>query len=540
MADPISLVVELADKVTGPARQAGSSLTDLADKVGPVGEVLGGPVVAGAAMAVASLVALGTAVGAVTVGFAALGIEASEARNRALATLSALGGGAEQANALYESLGAARDQLGMTREQLVPLTAQLLGMGVAADSIPSKLKALATVKATGIEGGVAEYLAITKNLEAHVPVTAKALANLYKTGVNVNEIAAAMGVSVKQLQAGLKAGTLNASAFQSALDKAVTDKGAGALANQAKSLGAQWDNLKEKFLDLFEGVDASPLLDALKDLFSVVDQINPSGQAAKAGITGVLNTIFKTAAKVLPYIKIGIEKFIIVVLKAYIAIKTHWSLISPILKSLAIGFGVIVGIVIAVVGVVLGFVAVLGALGTALAAGVVALVGFVAQGLVALYDWVKGAPEIAAKFIEGLVSGITGGAAKVIDSVKGLGKSVLSGMKSVLGISSPSKEFAKLGEYAGAGFAMGLDGAVGGVETSAGQMGAASASSVSTPHGSGSSSRSGGDMSVTFAPGSIVVDGAGKSALEITETMIALVFQKIANMQGLDVNPVSP
>jgi hypothetical protein len=40
-------------------------------------------------------------------------------------------------------------------------------------------------------------------------------------------------------------------------------------------------------------------------------------------------------------------------------------------------------------------------------------------------------------------------------------------------------------------------------------------------------------MSVTFAPGSIVIDGAGKSAGQITEEMIALIFERLAGTQGL-------
>lgn len=533
MADPIELLILLQDKVTEPARKAGGSLDELAEKAGPVGEVLGGPVVAGAVALAATVVALGAAIADVTIEFAKLAIEATEAKEKALATLSALAGGSEKAEALYASLGAARSQLGMTRKELIPLTEQLLGMGVAAESIPSKLKALATVKAIGIEGGVEEYLTITKNLEAHVPVAAKQLANLYKTGVNVNEIAAAMGVSVKTLEAGLKKGTVSASAFQKALDKAVTDKGAGALSNQAKSLTSQWDNFKESLTDLFDGVDASPFLSALHDVLGLVDQATPSGQELKSAITGALNAVFKTAAKVLPYIKVGIEKFIILILKAYIMVKTHWTQIAPILKYVAIGIGVLVGGVVLLVGIVLGLVAAFGLLVTALFAAAGAIVSFGAKAGAAIAEWVKSAYDSAKNFILGLVDGIKNGAGIVIDAIKGLGKSMLNGLKGILGISSPSKEFAKLGQHAGAGFAMGLEASTAGVEVSAGAIGAAAVSAAAPGKPAGGGGAGKGDIVISFAPGSIVIDGAGKSAEQLTETMIATVFERIALAQGL-------
>jgi tape measure domain-containing protein len=64
--------------------------------------------------------------------------------------------------------------------------------------------------------------------------------------------------------------------------------------------------------------------------------------------------------------------------------------------------------------------------------------------------------NLAGAMIEGLVGGITAGIKSVVDSVKNLGKNALDGLKSFLGIYSPSKEFEALGMYTSEGFAKGI------------------------------------------------------------------------------------
>jgi tape measure domain-containing protein len=64
---------------------------------------------------------------------------------------------------------------------------------------------------------------------------------------------------------------------------------------------------------------------------------------------------------------------------------------------------------------------------------------------------------LATSLIDGLVNGIRGGIQRVVGAVTELGSSTLASLKGVLGIKSPSKEFAWLGEMSGAGFNQGLD-----------------------------------------------------------------------------------
>lgn len=59
--------------------------------------------------------------------------------------------------------------------------------------------------------------------------------------------------------------------------------------------------------------------------------------------------------------------------------------------------------------------------------------------------------------IEGLVNGIKGAKDKAVGAVKDVGKNLLNGMKNVLGIHSPSKEFGIIGKFSVLGYTEALD-----------------------------------------------------------------------------------
>lgn len=67
---------------------------------------------------------------------------------------------------------------------------------------------------------------------------------------------------------------------------------------------------------------------------------------------------------------------------------------------------------------------------------------------------------IATALLDGFVNGIRNGVSRVIDAVGELGSATISSLKGVLGIHSPSKEFAYLGQMSGLGFQEGLAGAM--------------------------------------------------------------------------------
>lgn len=81
--------------------------------------------------------------------------------------------------------------------------------------------------------------------------------------------------------------------------------------------------------------------------------------------------------------------------------------------------------------------------------------------IVSMVNYYKQLPgmllEVGKNMITGLWNGIKNVSQWVIDKIKGLGKSILSAVKGIFGIHSPSKEFAVIGEYNMLGLEKGME-----------------------------------------------------------------------------------
>lgn len=101
-----------------------------------------------------------------------------------------------------------------------------------------------------------------------------------------------------------------------------------------------------------------------------------------------------------------------------------------------------------------------------------AIKGAVSSGVSSVVDFVANLPgrivsffgnfgnllySAGADLLRGLLNGITSMVGQVISRAKQVGQDILNGVKGVLGISSPSKEMAKLGVFAGEGLVLGLE-----------------------------------------------------------------------------------
>jgi peptidoglycan hydrolase-like protein with peptidoglycan-binding domain len=69
---------------------------------------------------------------------------------------------------------------------------------------------------------------------------------------------------------------------------------------------------------------------------------------------------------------------------------------------------------------------------------------------------VKKFKDVGKEIVNGIVDGIKKYAKKAVDAVKNLGKKLLNGLKDFLGINSPSKAFAELGQWSTIGFGEGM------------------------------------------------------------------------------------
>jgi phage-related minor tail protein len=88
-------------------------------------------------------------------------------------------------------------------------------------------------------------------------------------------------------------------------------------------------------------------------------------------------------------------------------------------------------------------------------------VAWVKEKFEELKDWLNELPskmkEIGVNVIQGLLTGIASKATEVVDAVKDIGKNLISGVKKVLDVRSPSRVMTKVGEDTGEGLAIGLD-----------------------------------------------------------------------------------
>jgi hypothetical protein len=149
----------------------------------------------------------------------------------------------------------------------------------------------------------------------------------------------------------------------------------------------------------------------------------------------------------------------------------------------------------------------------------------------ALGEWVAGAATAAYDFVAGLVNGITSGAGMVIGAVTGLADSAVGAFKGALGINSPSTVMMGFGENMG-------EGVVGGVESTEGDVHGASsnlagaavngmaAGAAATP----AATPSGGGNTIHVT---VMIDGAGKDAMSITQEMVSACFEQMALQAGV-------
>lgn len=140
---------------------------------------------------------------------------------------------------------------------------------------------------------------------------------------------------------------------------------------------------------------------------------------------------------------------------------------------------------------------------------------------------------IGTSVVDGLVSGISSGAQRVIDAVKGVASGALASAKSALGIASPSKEFARVGMWSAQGMARGFDMGASGVSTAAELMAKDAMLAASLPMPALASAGAGvataGGPIIQLPPGLIVINVAEGSGLD-EERIAALVAKELTNI----------
>lgn len=522
-------------------------------------------VVPGLGAAAGAIIQVFGAIAGATVGLiqagAELALQQTELKNKLTATFEALGGAPGAGKATLTMLNDLSDRLGVTRASLVETTKQFEAMGITdLGELRNQVSATAAITSVMGESGAAAYAKIiSKTHEAiaaggKFKISDKQIAGFKAMGLNVEDVASKMGVTAKELRTGLTTGTISAQKFQDALTGVASSKFGGPLEEQALSLGNAWAKLKENVGHLFEDVDVKPFLESMRQLLSIFSQSKPSGQAMKAGLTSVFDSVFSAAAKVANFLEGFFLNVEIWVLKALVFLKPFVKKFDELNEKFGIVSKFIFGVKLlaTVIGVGLaGAFAVLVApmaifwggilavvAGISLLAG--AIVDIIPTATSALAGWATSAYDAATSFIDGLVNGIEAGITRVVDAAKNLGTSAMGAIKGILGIHSPSRVMMQMGIHTGAGFAGGLNASRQAVASASAGMASSSALGVTSgaspamsPQSYSSGSSGGTSKHVVVNVGGIKIDGAGKSAEGITEELVSLVFERIALSEGL-------
>lgn len=494
------------------------------------------------------------AIGAVVLAGVTMAIEASEARAKMVSLFDALGEGkisGLETVAMMDKLG---DSIGQTRAQLAPTIQTFLTLGINGKEALEDLTRAAASAGAMADGGAEKFATFFGQIDAAAQTGAK-LTLPYKklekqllgVGLNIDDLAVKMKMTAKALTEGLKKGTVDASKFATALTDAASDKGAGALAQQGRSLTNVWGKFQENIMRMFESIDVGPFLDQVKDLFDIFGQGKASGQALTAGIGGFFKQVFALATKVVPYIRRFLLDVVIYGLKSYIALRpilkwfldlrnnvTVMAVVTEGFKGVAVAVGAVLVVVALAVGLFVALTAAAAVVGISIWAALTSVVEFTARVSAVLGGLVTSAIKLGTDFVSGLVSGITSGAGAVVNAVKGLADSAKNTFKNVLGIHSPSKVMMELGHYMGQGVAQGVDNSAPQVQASSAGLGKIAASGASSGmSGGGGGKGGGGGVTINVEPGAIVIEGGGKDAANLTEEALALLFERIALMEGL-------
>lgn len=490
-----TLEIEFIDQISGPAKQAGLAM-----------------------------LALTTAATAAIAKMAEFAIEVSEAKGDLIATLEALGGFQGAGQQLFDTIRQVAGVVPQSEAQLATWSEQLLAAGVNSDKLADALKAVSGAALLVKGGGDKVSSLIAKLNEASLQGTKIKFSTsmLAGTGITEEELMKAMGMTPKQLELAKKQGTLTGTQISDALIKVLGEKGGPRIESDMMNISTTVTKLKDDFKKLFEDVNVEPFAKALKDLASFFSQDTKTGQGLKMMLTGFFNKLFEVAAKVLPYIKRGLLLIMIGVLQMYVILKPAIAKFGELWDKITEGKSgpfIINELTLSIQR---------GAFMLSLFVNAV-MVGL--SALEKLFNWYDQAKGAAQNLTQGLVDGITSGTGWVIDAIRGMGQSAIDSLKSVLHIASPSKVFAKMGHFTAQGLAVGLDQGSGKVEASAGKLGGAAAGGAAGALSGGTPVK--GGLTVNVQSGAINITGANGDAASLTETSIALMFERIALTQGL-------
>lgn len=438
--------------VPGPVGKLGSSLLGpiqgfqkLSAEMGASNAAMLLGITAAAAVAIA-IVAVGVAALAAAAKVAAWAIGLADAGRNAALSQEAVNALHPEIAALSGSYAALTDETGQTSAKLNDLAKQLLAAKVSAEDMPAALRAAANAEtALAGNGGASKFLEDIK----------------------------AGKVAVGELAAETQA------------------KFGGIVAKQMMGLDAQSERLKKNVGEIFGSLDIDSVLGAVRTLVDLFDKSSATGQAMKMIFESVFQPMINQAQNAAYVIEAFAIGFLIGLTKIYIAVKpaikavseflgfkdtsltdtldiakVAGELIAPVFVGIVGLFGLLaVAVGIAIAPFVALSVAAYALVGAVVAVGVAVLGSFMSAWQ-SVKEFFAGLDlsQVGSDIMTGLANGITGAAGAVVGAITGAVGGAIDAAKNLLGIASPSKVFAEIGDNTGAGLVQGVEGATADVQ----------------------------------------------------------------------------
>lgn len=281
------------------------------------------------------------------------------------------------------------------------------------------------------------------------------------------------------------------------------------------SLSNQAAKLKKNLAATFGGLKIDKLLGGLSTMVNLLDANTASGRFLKFVFEGIFQPFIDAAANAIPKVErlllgiaIGALKFYISIKPAIAALKEmgvidtgSWPDVLAVGKVAGQALAAALGAVVIVIGAIVGaFVLMNSAISAAV--GMVFSIGAAIKGALSdAYAYLSGLSfaDIGTNLITSLASAITGSAGAVISAITGVASSAIAAAKSVLGIASPSKVFAAMGDNVAGSFASSVDAGAADAEDAMVNLAAPpSASRMVQAGGGAGASRGGGRSSITI------------------------------------------
>lgn len=411
------------------------------------------------------------AVDALVGAFASMGVSYNAEMETYLTRLTTLTESTEKANQILDQIKKDALKTPFDVASLTQAESLLLSTGVSAEQARSDVINLGNaISASG--GGNAELQRMAVNLQ-QIKNVGKASALDIKqfayAGIDIYGLLAdSMGVTREE------ASQLEVSydMLSQALSKASEEGGKyyGAMEQQSTTMKGATSNLQESW-QVLAGTLSEGVFNAIKDLIPMLTSLFDWLSQNKTVVLAIMIPL-------LTFINILSGFFIIT--KIVGMFQALWAVLlaNPIIAIVSLIAGLVAGFIYlwnnceafrqfwinlwegikTVVSIVVNAI---GGFFNKIINTVSSMINFIADIPRKIISFFTGLPSelgnIGKNMIKGLIDGINGMKDKAVSGVKNVGKSILNGMKNVLGIHSPSKEFAILGKFSVLGYTEALE-----------------------------------------------------------------------------------